>query len=100
MPGACDLAEWNVPHAPHEHRSLLVGIDGGRGKGLAGLPVDTNLLQTERKRLKTLLPGHRRVTLKLRPTSGWNGLQRLYRFCFLSAWRSNPSWIRRSISSA
>ena len=36
MPGACELAEWNVPHAPNEHRSLLVGIDGGEGKGLAG----------------------------------------------------------------
>jgi hypothetical protein len=35
VPGACDLAEWNVPHAPHEHRSLLVEIDGGWKKGLA-----------------------------------------------------------------
>ena len=35
MPGACDLAEWNVPHAPHEHRSLLVEIDEAREKGLA-----------------------------------------------------------------
>ena len=37
MPGACDLAEWNVPHAPHEHRSLLNQIDGEGKKGLAGL---------------------------------------------------------------
>ena len=36
MPGACELAEWNVPHAPTEHRSLLVEIDEGGGKGLAG----------------------------------------------------------------
>jgi len=35
VPGACDLAEWNVPHAPHEHRSLLVQIDEARTKGLA-----------------------------------------------------------------
>ena len=35
MPGACELAEWNVPHAPYEHRSLLVEIDGEGGKGLA-----------------------------------------------------------------
>lgn len=35
MPGACELAEWNVPHAPHEHRSLLVEIDEEAEKGLA-----------------------------------------------------------------
>ena len=35
MPGACDLAEWNVPHAPYKHRSLLVQIDEARTKGLA-----------------------------------------------------------------
>ena len=36
MPGACDLAEWNVPHAPHEHRSLLVEIDEGLRKRVSG----------------------------------------------------------------
>lgn len=36
MPGACELAEWNVPHAPHEHRSLLVEIDEDGEEGLAG----------------------------------------------------------------
>jgi len=35
VPGACDLAEWNVPHAPYKHRSLLVEIDEGPEKGLA-----------------------------------------------------------------
>jgi hypothetical protein len=35
VPGACDLAEWNVPHAPHEHRSLLNEIDEEGKKGLA-----------------------------------------------------------------
>ena len=40
-PGACDLAEWNVPHAPHEHRSLLVEIDEDGGKGLAEQQVFT-----------------------------------------------------------
>jgi len=33
VPGACELAEWNVPHAPHEHRSLLVEIDEDGEKG-------------------------------------------------------------------
>jgi hypothetical protein len=35
VPGACDLAEWNVPHAPYKHRSLLVEIDEDPQKGLA-----------------------------------------------------------------
>jgi len=39
VPGACELAEWNVPHAPNEHRSLLVEIDEGGGKGLAGVAM-------------------------------------------------------------
>jgi hypothetical protein len=41
-PGACELAEWNVPHAPTEHRSLLVEIDEDGGKGLAeaGAPIN------------------------------------------------------------
>ncbi len=38
-PGACELAEWNVPHAPDEHRSLLAQIDGAGEKGLAGVAM-------------------------------------------------------------
>jgi hypothetical protein len=43
VPGACDLAEWNVPHAPHEHRSLLIEIDEDPQKGLAETLPPENL---------------------------------------------------------
>jgi len=35
-PGHALLAEWNVMHAPYEHRSLLIEIDAGGEKWLAG----------------------------------------------------------------
>ena len=41
MPGACELAEWNVPHAPHEHRSLLIEIDEDGEEGLAEQQIFT-----------------------------------------------------------
>ena len=44
MPGACELAEWNVPHAPNEHRSLLVEIDGSGEKRLAARKSDLRQL--------------------------------------------------------